>query len=76
MNNELITKYLAVYDRAREDTDYRSLTAELDAQSPRILQALEEMSPDHRAAVTDYLGTVFAANAKLLELSLCIAEKS
>ena len=41
-----------------------------------MLSALEEMASPHRDAVADYLGTVFAANAKLLELSLPIAEKS
>ena len=76
MNKELIIEYLAVYDRAREDEYYLSLQEELAAANPRMLRALEEMAPVHRDAVLDYLGVVFAANAKLLELSLLVAEKS
>ena len=76
MDKEYITKYLAVYDRAGEDEYYLSLQEELAAANPRMLRALEEMAPAHRDAVMDYLGAVHAINARLLELSLCIAEKS
>lgn len=76
MDKEYITKYLAVYDRAREDEYYLSLQEELDAVNPRMLRALEEMAPVHRDAVLDYLGAVFAANARLLELSLAAVKKS
>ena len=76
MNRKYIGKYLAVYDRAREDECYRSLLAELKVVNSRMLKALEEMAPPHRDAVMDYLGVVHAASARLLELSLCIAEKS
>ena len=76
MDKEYITKYLAVYDRAREDEYYLSLQEELDAVNPRMLRALEEMAPVHRDAVLDYLGAVFAANDRLLELSLAAVKKS
>ena len=76
MDEEFITKYLDLYDRAGEDPYYHSLMEELKAVEPRMLQALEEMVPYQRNAVLDYLGVVFAANAKLLELSLLVAEKS
>ena len=76
MDEEFITKYLDLYDRAGEDPYYHSLMEELAAANPRILRALEEMAPVHRDAVLNYLGVVFAANAKLLELSLLVAEKS
>ena len=76
MDKEFITKYLAVYDRAGEDEYYLSLMKELEAVNPRMLRALEEMAPEHRDAVLDYLGAVFASNARLLELSCVSAEKS
>lgn len=76
MDEEFITKYLDLYDRAGEDPYYHSLMEELAAANPRMLRALEEMAPVHRDAVLNYLGVVFAANAKLLELSLLVAEKS
>lgn len=76
MNKELIIEYLAVYDRAGEDEYYLSLQEELAAANPRMLRALEEMAPAHRDAVVDYLGAVFAANARLLELSLAAVKKS
>ena len=76
MQKEYTTKYLAVYDRAKEDEYYHTLTEELQAVNPRMLSALEEMAPQHRDAVVDYLGAVFASHARLLEISLLIAKKS
>lgn len=76
MNKEYITKYLAVYDRAEEDPVYLSLLKELRAADSRLLDAFAKMAPAHRDTVMDYLGAVHAINARLLELSLCIAEKS
>lgn len=76
MNKEFTTKYLSLYDRAGEDAQYRTVMEEVRAADVRLLRALEEMPPDHRNAVMDYLGAVHEANRRLLELALRYDEKS
>ena len=76
MKKETIERYLAVYDRAKEDPNYLSLLEELRAADSRLLDAFEKMAPEHRDTVMDYLGVVHAINARMLELALLPAEKS
>lgn len=76
MRSLKVDKYLALQERAREDEEYLTVVEEYRAVQERMLEALEEMASEHRDTVVDYLGVVFAANARLLELSLLNAEKS
>lgn len=76
MNSKVVNKYLALQEQAMGDGEYRSLVEEYRMVDGPLLRALEEMPPEHRDAVLDYLGVVFSAHHRMLELALCMGEKT
>ena len=76
MSQEYISNLMALQERAKADEYYLSLLREYRQLDKTLLHALEEMAPAHRNAVMDYLGSLNALNARLLELSLSSQGKS
>lgn len=73
--DRLTKRVLALQDAAKADAGYLALVDEYRILDKRLLSALEEMTPDHRDAVMDYLGSVHTINEKMVELALTLDEK-
>ena len=73
--DRLTKRVLALQDAAKADAGYLALMDEYRILDKRLLSALEEMAPDHRDAVMDYLGSVHTINEKMVELALTLDEK-
>lgn len=70
MKQETLHKILDVQDAAREDEIYRQLLAEYEPISQRFVRALQEMAPEHRAALEDFFGITAAMHLRLLEMAV------
>jgi hypothetical protein len=75
MNTVLAKRMLALQEAAKADEEYWELLAEYRILDGQLVNALEEMSADHRDAVMDYLGAVHAINRRMVELALTLNEK-
>jgi hypothetical protein len=75
MKQNIVNEYLALYERAGMDEQYRAVLEELRRADGKLLRALEEMAPRHRDAVMDYLGIAQEANRLLLTFALRSGEK-
>ena len=63
-------KIIQIQKAALEDEFYKELLAEYEPISHRFVQALQEMSPEHRAALEDYFGVTGAMHLRLLEMAI------
>ena len=63
-------KIIQIQKAALEDEFYRELLAEYEPISRQFVRAVEEMSPEHRAALEDYFGITGAMHLRMLEMAV------
>lgn len=75
MKPKTVEKMLMMQEKALKDERYLTLLGEYRILDKRLLKLMEEMEPEHRDMVMDYLGAVHAINERMLELALTLDEK-
>lgn len=76
MKPEIVRKIMDVQEAALGDAEYAALLEEHEMRNRRFLEALGEMSGEHRDAVMDYVGLFAVMHLRLLEISCARCEKS
>ncbi|MBP3684450.1 MAG: hypothetical protein J6J12_05750 [Oscillospiraceae bacterium] len=66
MNRETVEKILEAQERFYRDPEYDSLLQELQDKSQSFQRVMDELSPQQRAAVDDYMGILHEMQRKLL----------
>ena len=69
MDTKTVQRILQVQDVLREDPQYQHLYQEYLLYSKAFSRLMEEISPEHKAPLQDYLGDCCEMHIRMLEIA-------